>query len=161
VSPADPIVRFRTWWDDARATGEHWSDAMVLATVSPQGWPSARVRVFLGEEWEGRGGGVGWFTPVPDEEADAFFATRPRRANIAAGIAPQGEVIAGLEVLERRMRQILAEFDGIAVGRPTGWGGYVVAPDEIEFWQGRPEHLHDRMRYRRDAGGWRVERLSP
>jgi pyridoxamine 5'-phosphate oxidase len=59
------------------------------------------------------------------------------------------------------MRQLLAAFGGIAVGRPTGWGGYVVAPDEIEFWQARPDHLHDRMGYRRDAGGWRIARLAP
>jgi pyridoxamine 5'-phosphate oxidase len=191
--PADPIVRFRTWWDEARATGEHWSDAMVLATVSPQGWPSARAVILRGLDERGflfftdtrsakaseleanpraalvflwsaserqvrMGGRV---TRVPDEEADAFFATRPREANLAAEIAPQGEVIAGLEVLARRMRQLLAAFEGLAVGRPTGWGGYVVAPDEIEFWQGRPDHLHDRMRYRRDAGGWRIERLAP
>jgi pyridoxamine 5'-phosphate oxidase len=59
------------------------------------------------------------------------------------------------------MRQLLAAFGDIAVGPPTGWGGYVVAPDEIEFWQARPDHLHDRMRYRRDAGGWRIARLAP
>ena len=191
--PADPIVRFHPWWDEARATGEHWSDAMVLATVSPQGWPSARAVILRGLDERGflfftdtrsakaseleanpraalvflwsaserqvRVGGR--VTPVPDEEADAFFATRPREANLAAEIAPQGEVIAGLEVLARRMRQLLAAFEGLAVGRPPGWGGYVVAPDEIEFWQGRPDHLHDRMRYRRDAGGWRIERLAP
>jgi pyridoxamine 5'-phosphate oxidase len=191
--PADPIVRFRTWWDEARATGEHWSDAMVLATVSPQGWPSARrghppgprrarlpvlhghaqrqaseleanpraALVFLWSASERRVRVGGRVTAVLDEEADAFFATRPREANLAAEIAPQGEVIAGLEVLERRMRQLLAAFEGLAVGRPTGWSGYIVAPDEIEFWQGRPDHLHDRMRYRRDAGGWRTERLAP
>ena len=59
------------------------------------------------------------------------------------------------------MRQLLGCLRGHRVGRPTGWGGYVVAPDEIEFWQGRPDDLHDPMRYRRDAGGWRIKRLAP
>jgi pyridoxamine 5'-phosphate oxidase len=191
--PADPIVRFRAWWDEARASGDHWSDAMVLATVSPEGWPSARAVILRGLDERGflfftdtrsakaaeleanpraalvflwsaserqvRVGGR--VTPVPDEEADAFFATRPREANLAAGIAPQDEVIAGLEVLEQRLRQLLSASEGLAVGRPTGWGGYVVAPHEIEFWQGRSDHLHDRLHYRRDAGGWRIERLAP
>ena len=191
--PADPIAQFRAWWDEARATGDHWSDAMVLATVSPQGRPSARAVILRGLDERGflfftdtrsakaaeleanpraalvflwsalerqvRVGGR--VTPVPDEETDPFFATRPREANLAAGIAPQDEVIAGLEVLEQRLRQLLAASEGLADGRPPGWGGYVVAPDEIEFWQGRPDHLHDRLRYRRDAGGWRIERLAP
>jgi pyridoxamine 5'-phosphate oxidase len=191
--PADPIVRFRIWWDAARASGDRWSDAMVLATVSPQGWPSARAVILRGLDergflfftdtrsakaseleanpraalvflWSASERQVrvsGRVTPVPDEEADAFFATRPREANLAAELALQDEVIAGLEVLEQRLRQLLAASEGLAVGRPTGWGGYVVAPDEIEFWQGRPDHLHDRLRYRRDTGGWRVERLAP
>jgi pyridoxamine 5'-phosphate oxidase len=190
---ADPIAQFRAWWDEARATGDRWSDAMVLATVSPQGRPSARAVILRGLDERGflfftdtrsakaddleanpraalvflwsaserqvRVGGR--VRPVPDEEADAFFATRPREANLAAGIAPQDEVIAGSEVLEQRLRQRLSATEGLAVGRPTGWGGYVVAPDEVEFWQGRPDHLHDRLRYRRDAGGWRIERLAP
>jgi pyridoxamine 5'-phosphate oxidase len=190
---ADPIAQFRAWWDEARATGDRWSDAMVLATVSPQGRPSARAVILRGLDERGfvfftdtrsakaddleanpraalvflwsaserqvRVGGR--VTPVPDEEADAFFTTRPREANLAAGIALQDEVIAGPEVLEQRLREILSATEGLAAGRPTGWGGYVVAPDEIEFWQGRPDHLHDRLRYRRDPGGWRIERLAP
>jgi pyridoxamine 5'-phosphate oxidase len=191
--PVDPIVRFRAWWDDARATGDRWSDAMVLATVSSQGWPSARAvilrgldergflfftdtrsakgreieanplaaLVFLWAAAERQVRVIGRVTPIPDDEADAFFATRPREANLAAEIAPQDEVIAGLEVLEQRLGQLVAASEGLAVGRPTGWGGYVVAPDEIEFWQGRPDHLHDRLRYRRDEGGWHIERLAP
>jgi pyridoxamine 5'-phosphate oxidase len=191
--PADPIVRFRTWWDEARTSGDRWSDAMVLATVSPQGRPSARAVILRGLDergflfftdtrsakaseleanpraalvflWSASERQVrvsGRVTPVPDAEADAFFATRPREANLAAELAPQDEVIAGLEVLEQRLRQLLTACQGPAHGRPTGWGGYVVAPDEIEFWQGRPDHLHDRLRYRRDTDGWHVERLAP
>jgi pyridoxamine 5'-phosphate oxidase len=191
--PADPIVRFRAWWDEARASGDHWSDAMVLATVSSRGWPSARAVILRGLDergflfftdtrsakaseleatpraalvflWSASERQVrvnGPVAPIPEDDADAFFATRPREANLAAEIAPQDEVIAGLEVLEQRLRRLVAASEGLPVGRPTGWGGYVVTPDEIEFWQGRPDHLHDRLRYRRDAGGWRVERLAP
>jgi pyridoxamine 5'-phosphate oxidase len=191
--PADPIVRFRAWWDEARASGDHWSDAMVLATVSSRGWPSAGAVILRGLDergflfftdtrsakaseleatpraalvflWSASERQVrvnGPVAPIPEDDADAFFATRPREANLAAEIAHQDEVIAGLEVLEQRLRRLVAASEGLPAGRPTGWGGYVVTPDEIEFWQGRPDHLHDRLRYRRDAGGWRVERLAP
>jgi pyridoxamine 5'-phosphate oxidase len=166
---------------------------MVLATVSPQGQPSARAVILRGLDERGflfftdtrstkaaeleanpRAALVflwpalerqvrvgGWVTPVPEEEADTFFATRPREANLAAEVARQDEVISRPEVLEQRLRQLLSASEGRAVGRPTGWGGYVVDADEIEFWQGRPDYLHDRLRYRRDADVWSVERLAP
>jgi pyridoxamine 5'-phosphate oxidase len=190
---ADPIVQFRAWWEEARATGDAWSDAMVLATSSPAGGPSARAVILRGVDERGfvfftdtrsakaveleadpsvalvvlwsslerQVRVVGHAAPVTDEEADAFFAARPRAANLAAQVARQDEVIAGPDVLQRRLHELAVVHDGRPVGRPPGWGGYVVAPDAVELWQGQPDHLHDRLRYRRDGAGWRIERLAP
>ncbi|MGH9232939.1 MAG: pyridoxamine 5'-phosphate oxidase [Acidimicrobiales bacterium] len=190
---ADPIVQFRAWWEEARATGDAWSEAMVLATSSPAGGPSARAVILRGVDERGfvfftdtrsakaveleadprvalvvlwsslerQVRVVGHAAPVTEEEADAFFAARPRAANLAAQVARQDEVIAGPDVLQRRLHELAVVHDGRPVGRPPGWGGYVVAPDAVELWQGQPDHLHDRLRYRRDGAGWRIERLAP
>lgn len=97
------------------------------------------------------------------EESDASFAKRPRLSRIAAAASPQSEVIESREEIERRFAELEAENEGVEdPPRPGHWGGYLVEPRSVEFWQGRRNRMHDRLRFRRTAAGaWIVERLAP
>lgn len=96
-------------------------------------------------------------------ESDDYFAKRPRPSRIAASASPQSEVIESRGQLERRFAELEAQYEGVAdPPRPDDWGGYLVSPRSVEFWQGRRNRLHDRLRFRRTtAGAWVVERLAP
>ena len=95
------------------------------------------------------------------EESDTYYFSRPRGNRLGAWASPQSEEIAGREVLEGRMEQYQSHFDGQEVSRPEHWGGYRLSPDRIEFWQGRPSRLHDRILYKLEAGKWEKVRLAP
>jgi pyridoxamine 5'-phosphate oxidase len=105
---------------------------------------------------------TGRVSKVTAAESDAYFASRPLGSRFSASISRQSTVIASRAVLEKKFAQIAGEYPDGDPPRPQFWGGYRVRPDEIEFWQGSKNRLHDRLRYRRRRdGSWKVERLSP
>ncbi len=95
------------------------------------------------------------------EESYAYFSSRPLGSRQGAWASTQSSVIPDREWLERELRRVEERFPDEDVPLPPHWGGYRVVPDVMEFWQGRPNRLHDRIRYRREAGSWVIERLSP
>jgi pyridoxamine 5'-phosphate oxidase len=99
---------------------------------------------------------------VSDAESDQYFHSRPLDSQLGAWASHQSQMVESREVLENRFRQLQTEYEEQGVPRPPHWGGFRVVPTEIEFWQGRPSRLHDRLRYRLDQqGNWVRERLSP
>ena len=103
----------------------------------------------------------GTVRPVSAREADAYFATRPRGAQLGAWTSQQSRVLPSRSALDRAHARTLARFAHGPVPRPPYWGGYRLRARVIEFWQGRPDRLHDRLRYVRRPGGWKLERLAP
>jgi pyridoxamine 5'-phosphate oxidase len=99
---------------------------------------------------------------VTEEESDAYFRVRPLGSQLGARASPQSAVLPDRATLERRVAELEKEYAGRDVPRPANWGGYRVRPQAVEFWQGRPSRLHDRLLYRRQPdGGWRIVRLAP
>jgi pyridoxamine 5'-phosphate oxidase len=120
--------------------------------------------VFLWKELDRQITLAGRVEHVSDEGSDAYFASRPRDAQIGAWASDQSRPIAGRSELDRRVAEADERFRDAEVPRPPYWGGYRIVPDAVEFWQGRAFRLHDRFRYTRDANeasGWRLERLAP
>ena len=99
---------------------------------------------------------------VAREEAESYFQSRPHASQLAAWVSQQSSIISGRKLLEDSMKELEKKYAGRAVPLPPHWGGFRLAPETVEFWQGRRSRLHDRLRYRRETGGdWVVERLAP
>ncbi len=105
---------------------------------------------------------TGKATKISRKQSEAYFQTRPRGNQIGAWVSPQSEVITSKEALETKRKEVEKKFEGIdPLPLPDFWGGYIVEPQVMEFWQGRPDRLHDRIRYRKQHGKWKKELLAP
>lgn len=118
--------------------------------------------VFFWKELERQVRITGLVEKVPAAESDAYFNSRPQGSRLGAWASPQSHVIPGRDWLEKNEKRFEKEFDGKTIQRPAHWGGYQVKPIGIEFWQGRPSRLHDRIQYSlQEDGQWKIERLAP
>lgn len=121
---------------------------------------AAACLVFLWSELERQVRIDGAVRKVGAADSDAYYASRPLGARLSAWASAQSQVVASRQALESAMEAARSRH-GVQPPRPPHWGGYSVEPHEIEFWQGRSDRLHDRLLYRRAAGSWKIERLSP
>ena len=189
----EPFAQFRLWLADVVAARLPEPNAMVLATATPDGRPSARHVllkeldavgfVFFTNYGSRKAVEIAlnpivslcfpWFaiqrqvvvcgaaSPVSRAETEAYWATRPRESQLGAWASEQSSVIGSRDELEARAEAVAVRFPGV-VPVPEFWGGYRVEPESVEFWQGGPGRLHDRLRYvRAQEAEWRLERLAP
>jgi pyridoxamine 5'-phosphate oxidase len=117
--------------------------------------------VFFWRELERQVRIEGGIEKVSEEDSDAYYQSRPAGSRIGAWASPQSEVIDGRETLENNYRALEKKFDNKNIPRPGHWGGYILRPSMIEFWQGRSSRLHDRIQYSLKENGWVIERLAP
>jgi pyridoxamine 5'-phosphate oxidase len=186
----DPLEAARRWLEEAYVAQVPQPNAMSLATANELGRPSVRTvllkaidegLVFFTNYGSRKGAELadrpdcallfpwhplqrqvrieGRAERVPLAESAAYFATRPRGAQLGAWASPQSRVVTAEELAASYAEAEVRFPDTVPV--PASWGGYVVVPDVVEFWQGRPNRMHDRWRYRRHGGGWVAERLAP
>ena len=104
---------------------------------------------------------TGQTSRVSRQESEAYFCSRPEGSQLGAWASRQSEVISGREVLENRLEELRTEYANKPIPLPSDWGGFRLSPDSLEFWQGRPNRLHDRLRYKLAGARWLIERLSP
>jgi pyridoxamine 5'-phosphate oxidase len=98
---------------------------------------------------------------LSEDESDAYFAGRPRGHQLGAWASEQSEPVETREILDQRMQDYTERFEGDEVPRPHSWGGYIIRPERIEFWQGRSNRMHDRLEFVRGAAAWTMRRLQP
>ncbi len=103
----------------------------------------------------------GILTKQTAEESDRYFNSRPRTSKLGAWTSEQSKVIAGREILDQEYKKLSEKYPGEEVPRPDYWGGYVLSPYTMEFWQGRPSRLHDRILYTLENNNWKINRLAP
>ncbi|TAD86381.1 MAG: pyridoxamine 5'-phosphate oxidase [Bacteroidetes bacterium] len=117
--------------------------------------------VFFWKELERQVRISGTVQPIEAAQSDAYFASRPPGSRLGAWASPQSSPINGREPLEQNLAALVAQHPNGDVQRPPHWGGYCLAPTQIEFWQGRPSRLHDRLLYTKTEQQWRIQRLAP
>lgn len=118
--------------------------------------------VFFWKELERQVRIEGEIKKISSQESDAYFAVRPRESQVGAWSSPQSKTIKNADFLQENVKKFSEEFEGKEVPRPDFWGGYIVEPFRVEFWQGRPGRLHDRLRYSLSKSNeWQIERLAP
>ena len=123
--------------------------------------PNASL-VFYWQQLERQVCVAGTVTKLPREESEAYFKSRPRDSRVAAWASNQSDVAKDRTALEAKWNEMSAKFPGEEIPLPPNWGGYVLKPERIEFWQGRPGRLHDRFQYTRQKNNsWKLERLAP
>lgn len=189
----DPFALFHKWLGQALAAELTDPNAMILATCTPDGIPSARAvllkalddrgftfftnydsrkgrematnprvaLVFLWHQLERQVRVEGTVEIVTAEESDDYFAHRPLGSRLGSWASPQSAVIPDRAFLEARHAELMAKYPDGNPPRPANWGGYRVLPVSIEFWQGRPSRLHDRILFTRTPTGWKRQRLAP
>tara|TARA_B100000959_G_scaffold233462_1_gene250900 strand:- start:3030 stop:3665 length:636 start_codon:yes stop_codon:yes gene_type:complete len=189
----DPIVQFQRWFAEVEEAGYWEPNALVVSTVTSDGWPSAR-NVLLkmvdedgfvfftnytsdkAEELDATGRAALTFSwtelrrqvrvtgsaeRIGTDESEAYWSTRPRGSQIGAWASDQSAVVDDRSVLDAAYTAQEDRWVGGGVERPDYWGGFRIRPHLVEFWQGRPNRLHDRLRYRSDGGAWILERRAP
>ena len=162
----------------ASATGIPSARIVLLKSVSEEGFvffsnynsnkgkeleenPNACL-VFFWKELERQIRITGKVKKVSAAESDEYFLSRPEGSRIGAWASPQSQVIASREIIEEHITKYTMEFANTNILRPPNWGGYIVMPEAFEFWQGRPNRLHDRIQYSlQKEGNWKIERLAP
>lgn len=117
--------------------------------------------VFFWSELERQVRITGIVSKIPADESDLYFYSRPRGSQLGAWVSPQSQVIPDRKWIDEAYIKIENEFKESEPKRPVHWGGYIVQPVIMEFWQGRPSRLHDRIQYTFENGGWKIERLAP
>ena len=189
----DPFSQFQQWFGEVEEAGYWEPNAMVLSTVTADGWPSARnvllkrvdpdgfvlftnytsdkavemdatgraALTFSWTELRRQVRVVGTAGRLTEDESDGYWATRPRGSQLGAWASDQSVVVPDRATLEEAYAAAEQRWADGPVERPAHWGGYRVRPQAVEFWQGRPDRLHDRLRYRLDGGSWVVERRAP